>query len=71
MRQPRTIAIAYNVWEVPWKNLKQTLKMGFLCLVLGIFIKSLCLMEGTLSTHGNLLFNLQMYTQTYMYYSSL
>lgn len=53
------------------ENLNQTLKMGFLCLVLGIFIKSLCLMEGTLSTHGNLLFNLQMYMQTYMYYSSL
>lgn len=56
VQQSRAIAIAYNVWGVCWTNFTNNSKMGFLCLVSGLFIESLWLLESALSIHGNLFF---------------
>lgn len=67
--QPRTIAIAYDVFTVFWMDLTKSSKVSYSCLVLGFFVRSsMTLGVSIVSPDGNILVKLYMYTLTYRCY---
>lgn len=64
-RQPRAIAVDYNVLGVLWTTLTSNSKEGFSCLVLGFLLDSGQLLGEALPVYKENLF--KVYTQTYMH----